>query len=268
VTSTPARSAGHPRQQPTGLDAEDAALARALAPRPERRAALALAAVALLTLGWWMLRLGAHEASLVRWDCGGGSCATNDFAGAAPSLGGMAIVLGALLGAGVVRWVAPAVAAVVATSALLLGWRGAVAEGLVTAGAVRVPVVITGVVLALAAVATVVALVRHVRRVGTLARLAGRRAAWARVTDYDTDEQGRVLGTLHFDDARGVRHAVRTVVPRQAFAVPAQALYDPARPDDAARVRVGLPVQPLTAAARRTQEKALRVRVPLPGDDL
>jgi hypothetical protein len=65
-----------------------------------------------------------------------------------------------------------------------------------------------------------------------------------------------------------MRHAVRTVVPRDAFKRPAQALYDPERPDDPARLRVALAPQPAMAAARVAREQAVRVRVPLPGDDL
>ncbi|MEV0644013.1 hypothetical protein AB0I28_01995 [Phytomonospora sp. NPDC050363] len=45
----------------------------------------------------WTLRLGAREAALVEWDCGGGRCGTNDFAGAAPVLGVLALVAGAYL---------------------------------------------------------------------------------------------------------------------------------------------------------------------------
>ncbi|GIG64505.1 hypothetical protein [Phytomonospora endophytica] len=41
----------------------------------------------LFVAGQWILRLGAREASLVEWECYGGECSTNDFAGAAPVLG-------------------------------------------------------------------------------------------------------------------------------------------------------------------------------------
>jgi hypothetical protein len=61
---------------------------------------------------------------------------------------------------------------------------------------------------------------------------------------------------------------VRTVVPRDAFKRPAQALYDPTRPDDPARTRAVLPAQPLMAVNRQRREQAVRVRVPLPGDEL
>jgi hypothetical protein len=247
---------------------EDEAAARALGERPLGRLVRVLVALGLLVLGWWMLRLGAHDASLVSWDCGGGSCATNDFAGAAPSLGGLAVAAAAVLGATLVGWLAPALALVVASLALLVGWRGAVADGLASEASVRVPVGIAAAVLVLALAGTVVALVAVLRRAGTLARLAGRRSTWARVTDYATDAQGGVLGTVHFDDDRGVRHAVRTTVPRRAFAIPARALYDPARPDDPERLRVALPAQPAMAATRQARERALRVRLPLPGDDL
>ena len=47
----------------------------------------ALGFLVLFVAGQWMLRLGAREASLVEWECGGGECSTNDFAGAAPVLG-------------------------------------------------------------------------------------------------------------------------------------------------------------------------------------
>lgn len=54
-----------------------------------RRAAVVrvLVFLVLAVAAQWMLRLGAREGSLVEWDCYGGECSTNDFAGAAPVLG-------------------------------------------------------------------------------------------------------------------------------------------------------------------------------------
>lgn len=229
------------------------------------RAALA---VALLALGGWLLHLGTHESSLVQWECAAGTCASDQLASAAPFLGVLVLAAAATIALGFLGRATVGLLLAYGAGAALLGWRDAVADGLNTETAVRRPALLVTVLLVVGLVAGVVGGVQSLRRTGLLARLSGRRAAWARVTDYDTDAEGRVLATVHFDDDRGLRHAVRTVVPRDAFKRPAQALYDPERPDDPARLRVVLPGQPATAAARREREQAVRVRVPLPTDDL
>ncbi|RMI13343.1 SHOCT domain-containing protein [Cellulomonas triticagri] len=73
---------------------------------------------------------------------------------------------------------------------------------------------------------------------------------------------------MHFADASGTRHAVRTVVPQDAFKHAPVAYYDPERPDDPARLRVVVPAQPLMAAVRTEREAAVRRLLPLPDDDL
>lgn len=247
-------------------DAPDAA---SVLSRSARRAAgTALAAVVLGAVAWWLLRLGAHDASLVRWECFAGTCATDDFAGAAPVLGAMVLVGAAATAAPLTRWATPGLALVLGSGALLQGWSAAVSDGLTTEQAVRRPVLVAALVLALGLVAALWGGIRVLRGAGLLARLGGRTGAWARVRDYESGTAPVVGATVHFDDARGVRHAVRTRVPRDAFRHPARAYYDPERPDDAERLVVVVPSPPLTAAGRQAREAAVRALVPLPEDDL
>jgi hypothetical protein len=233
-----------------------------------RSVGTALAAVALGAVAWWLLRLGAHDATLVRWECFAGTCATDDFAGAAPVLGGMALLATAAAAAPLTRRATPGLAVVLGAGALLAGWSAAVADGLTTEQAVRRPVLVAALVLALGVVAALWGGVRVLQGTGLPARLGGRTGAWARVRDYESGTGPVVGATVHFDDARGVRHAVRTRVPRDAFRHPARVYYDAERPDDAQRQVVVVPSPPLTAAGRRAHEEAVRVLVPLPEDDL
>ncbi|WP_308281307.1 SHOCT domain-containing protein [Cellulomonas sp. PS-H5] len=233
-----------------------------------RTAGTALAAVALGAVAWWLLRLGAHDATLVRWECFAGTCATDDFAGAAPVLGGLALLAAGATAVPLTRRATPGLAVVLGAGALLAGWSAAVTDGLTTEQAVRRNVLIAALVLALGLVAALWGGVRVLRGAGLLARLGGRTGTWARVRDYESATGPVVGATVHFDDVRGVRHAVRTRVPREAFRHPPRAYYDPERPDDAGRLVVVVPAPPLTAAGRAAREQAVRVLVPLPEDDL
>lgn len=233
-----------------------------------RTAGTALAAVALGAVAWWLLRLGAHDATLVRWECFAGTCATDDFAGAAPVLGGLVLLAAAAVAAPLARRATPGLAVVLGSGALLAGWSAAVTDGLTTEQAVRRPVLVAALVLALGLVAALWGGVRVLRGAGLLARLGGRTGTWARVQDYESGTGPVVGATVHFADAGGVRHAVRARVPREAFQHPPRAYYDPARPDDGERLVVVVPSPPLTAAARRAREQAVRVLLPLPEDDL
>ncbi|MCG7286622.1 SHOCT domain-containing protein [Cellulomonas sp. ACRRI] len=240
----------------------------ALSGSAARTAVTAAVAAGLGVLAWWLLRLGAHDATLVRWECFAGTCATDDFAGAAPVLGGIALLATAAVAWPVARRATPGLAAVLGSGALLTGWSAAVSDGLTTDQAVRRPVLIAALVLALGLVAALWGGVRTLRDAGGLLRLRGRTGTWARVQDYESVPGPVVGATVHFDDARGVRHAVRTRVPRAAFAHPPRAYYDPERPDDPQRLAVVVPPPPLTAAARRARERAVRGLLPLPDDDL
>lgn len=227
-----------------------------------------LVGAGLAAVAWWLLHLGAHDATLVRWECAAATCATDDFAGAAYPLGGMVLVAAGALLLPLLRDATGGVVLTVAASALLAGWTGAVDEGLNTSEAVRWPLRVTTAVLAVGVVGIVVGTVRASRRSGLLARASGLTGTWARVRDYENIDGTRCRATVHFDDARGVRHAVRTEVPRDAFQHPPRAYYDPLRPDDPDRLRVLVPSPPLTASARTAREQAVRVLLPLPGDDL
>lgn len=226
-----------------------------------------VAGLGVAAVGWWMLRLGAHDATLVRWECAAATCATDDFAGGAIPLGALVLAVAAALVLPLLREATTGVLLTVASSALLAGWTGAVADGLTSSDAVRWQIRVSAAVLVVGVVATVVGAVRVVRRSGVPARLSGRTGTWARVRDYENVDGTRCRATVHFDDARGVRHAVRTEVPRDAFRRPPRVYYDPLRPDDADRLRVVVPSAPLTASARQAREQAVRVLLPVPEDD-
>lgn len=227
-----------------------------------------VAGAGLAAVAWWVLRLGAHDATLVRWECAAGTCATNDFAGAAYPLGGMVLVAAGVVLLPLLQQATGGVVLTVAAGALLTGWTGAVDDGLSTSEALRWQVLVSTALLAVGVVGTVVGAVRAVRRSGLVARASGLTGTWARVRDYENVDGTRCRATVHFDDAGGVRHAVRTEVPRDAFKRPPRAYYDPLRPDDPDRLRVLVPSPPVTAAARTAREEAVRRLLPLPGDDL
>lgn len=221
--------------------------------------------VAAAAVGGWLLHLGTRDASLVSWECAVSTCGTNDFAGAAPILGVLALALAGTL---LIRpWrtaAAPAMVLLGSVSALL-GWRSAIDQRLIPAQSVRVWLVITGIIAAVALVLTVLTAVRELRRSAGWWVLLGRQATWGRVTDYRNGD-GRCTGTVHFEDAAGTRYQVHTTVPREAFARPPRVYYDPVSPTDPSRLRIGMPGQPLSAAARRAQIAAVRELLPLPGD--
>lgn len=216
--------------------------------------------------GAWMLHLGTRDASLVEWECAVSTCGTNDFAGAAPMLGGVALILAAVVLTRVLRTAAGPLALLTGALAALLGWRAAVDQRLVTADSVRVWLVVAGSVAAVGAVLLAITGVRELRRSSGYWVLLGRSATWGRVTEYQNTE-GRPTATVHFDDAAGNRHRVRTAVPRDVFRRPPRVYYDPVSPTDPGRLRIGLPGQPLTAQARQEQQRAIRELLPLPGDE-
>lgn len=237
-------------------------------PGTRRRTFTRLAtAAALGALAWWLLWLGAHDATLVRWSCAAATCATDDFAGAGYALGGMALLGTAAVLSGVARGATPGLVVALGAGALRTGWTGAVADRLNTAEAVRWPVLVTTVLVAVGLVWAVVGGVRSARRAGLTPAVAGLTGTWARVRDYEDVDGVRCRATVHFADASGVRHAVRTEVPRDAFRHPPRAYYDPTRPDDPTRLRVVVPAPPATAAARRDRDAAVRLALPLPDDD-
>lgn len=225
----------------------------------------ALVGAGVVASGGWLLWFGAHEWRTVSWECAAGTCATDDFAGAAPVLG--ILVLAAAVGvlAPLTRRATPGLVVAVGSAAWLAGLQAAVRDHLNTEQGVRRTSIVLGVVLALAVVAAVAGAVRSLGP-STVARARGLTRTWARVTDYEDVDGTRCRATVHFDDDRGVRHAVRTEVPRDAFRHAPRAWYDPARPDDAERLRVVVPGQPLAAAARTARDEAVRALLPLPGD--
>ncbi|MBU5421839.1 SHOCT domain-containing protein [Cellulomonas hominis] len=237
-------------------------------PGTRRRTLVHLLLVAGLgALAWWLLRLGAHDATLVRWECAAGTCATDDFAGAGYPLGGMVLAgTGAAL-YNLARGATPGLVVALGAGALRSGWTGAVADGLNTPEAVRWRVLVVTVLLVAGLLWAVVGGLRSARRSGLTARVAGLTGTWARVRDYEDVGGTRCRATVHFADAAGVRHAVRTEVPREAFKQTPRAYYDPLRPDDPERLRVVVPALPPTAAGRRAREAAVRLALPLPDDD-
>lgn len=221
---------------------------------------------ALGAAGAWMLHLGTRDASLVEWECAVSTCGTNDFAGAAPMLGIVALILAAVVLTRALRTAAGPLALLTGAISALSGWRSAIDQRLVTADSLRIWLAVAGVVAAVGTVLLATTGVRELRRSSGYWVLLGRSATWGRVTDYQNTD-GRPMATVHFDDAAGNRHSVRTDVPRDAFRRPPRVYYDPVSPTDPGRLRIGLPGQPLTAHARQEQQRAIRELLPLPGDE-
>lgn len=242
----------------------------ASAPPAPGRGALVLLLVALGAgaLTWWLLWLGAHDATLVRWECAAAQCATDDLAGAAFPLAVFPAGVLVTTLAPLARRATPGLVVALAAGALVTGWTGAVRDGLSPLERVRVPLVVAGALLVAGLVAAVVGGVRSARTSGVGPRLLGLTGTWARVRDYETVDRTRCRATVHYADARGTRYAVRTEVPREAFRHAPRAYYDPLRPGDPSRLRVAVPPQPLGAAGRRARDEAVRALLPLPDDDL
>ncbi|KUL57789.1 hypothetical protein AB0F32_28125 [Streptomyces albidoflavus] len=219
---------------------------------------LRLTACALLAwLVWQVWHLSTYEAADVVWVCDGtGSCGTDHFASVGP-FAGIAAAIG--LGIAAARYLhrsAPGAVVALSAWAALAGWQDALADGKVTRADTSAWFLLVPVELP---VPTWLAVLRWL----TAAALAGaccgafsslyRTAAVARflrgrACAPGTLEGWRSLGRRHgeadllFADERGVRHRVPVVVARRALTrETVLAVYDPARPGDAARTRAALP---------------------------
>lgn len=240
-----------------------------------RGAVSAVVGAGLGVLGVWLLYVGARDAAQVEWECAVSTCGTNDFAGTAPMLGVMALVLTGLLLTRTVRTVAAPLTVLAGALAMLLGWRSAIGQRLVTVdnltmtplfGRGRGWLVVVGLVGVVALVLTVLAAVHELRRASGYWVLLGRRATWGRVADYENTGEDPTA-TVHFADENGTRYSVRMPVPRDAFRRPPRVYYDPVSPTDPDRLRIGMPGAPLTGRGRDEQLAAVRQLLPLPGDD-
>ncbi|MFD3952531.1 hypothetical protein ACFWRC_21200 [Streptomyces albidoflavus] len=219
---------------------------------------LRLTACALLAwLVWQVWHLSTYEAADIVWVCDGtGSCGTDHFASVGP-FAGIAAAIG--LGIAAARYLhqsAPGAMVALSAWAALAGWQDALADGKVTRADTSAWFLLVPVELPLP---TWLAVLRWL----TAAALAGaccgavsslyRTAAVARflrgrACAPGTLEGWRSLGRRHgeadllFADERGVRHRVPVVVARRALTrETVLAVYDPARPGDAARTRAALP---------------------------
>lgn len=218
---------------------------------------LRLTACALLAwLVWQLWHLSTYEAADVVWVCAGrGGCGTDHFASVGP-FAGLAAATG--LGAAARHLHRSAPGAVVALSAwaALAGWQDALADGKVTRADTSAWFLLVPVELP---VPTWLAVLRWLTAAGLAGACWGafsslyRTAAVARflrgrASAPGTLEGWRSLGRRHgeadllFADERGVRHRVPVVVSRRALTrETVLAVYDPARPGDAARTRAALP---------------------------
>ncbi|MDI3347896.1 hypothetical protein QKW45_29640 [Streptomyces sp. AJ-1] len=211
---------------------------------------LRLTACALLAwLVWQVWHLSTYEAADVVWVCDGtGSCGTDHFASVGPFAG--------IAAARYLHRSAPGAVVALSAWAALAGWQDALADGKVTRADTSAWFLLVPVELPLP---TWLAVLRWL----TAAALAGaccgavsslyRTAAVARflrgrACAPGTLEGWRSLGRRHgeadllFADERGVRHRVPVVVARRALTrETVLAVYDPARPGDAARTRAALP---------------------------
>jgi hypothetical protein len=215
-----------------------------------------------------LIRHATHYFTTVQWDCGGRGCGTNDLAGGAPVLGITALVLGAVLLIGTIRTVSAPLAVLAGSTAAFVGWQDAVADRLVTAESVRVW---TTIVLATGAIGLVLVLLtgfREIKKSGAFWMLSGRSVTWGRVTNFENIEGDRrhCYGTVHFDDANGSRHSVRTLVPRETLRRPPRVYYKPSNLSDLGTVRIGMPSEPMMGTSREAQLRAVRALLPLPSD--
>jgi hypothetical protein len=192
---------------------------RSLLAKPSFAGVSPLVGAALSVAGVVLLSRGTHRASQVQWECFAGRCGTDDFTGAAPKFGLLALALGAILLSGALRTVAAPLATLAASGAVLVGLRGAVTDHLVTSDSVRGWTIATSVLCALSLVLTTIAGVRELRKSSAYWVLLGRASAWGRVRDYEDIDGRRCYGAVHFDDMAGNRYAVRTHVPREGSSV-------------------------------------------------
>jgi hypothetical protein len=182
------------------------------------------------------------------------------------TLGLLFICLGSLLLSGVVRTVATPLAVLLSCSAIVGGWQCAISDELITLRKIGAWMFVLAAAGTVALVFTLVNAVRELRRSSFYRMLLGHCATWGRVTNGERLDKHGLQGTVHFDDVNGVRHSVRTLVPRDALKRPIRVYYDPARPDDVKTLRVGMPVQPMSAVKRDAIKSAVRAALPLPRD--
>lgn len=108
-----------------------------------RRPLFLVASILLLALACWGGYGFAYAADLMEWDCGGGSCATND----PRSLGLVVAIFGTvgavLLSGFAVGLIGPAIAIAAAAFSFRRGLEDAISAGHTAAGSVGVPMTFT-----------------------------------------------------------------------------------------------------------------------------
>lgn len=219
----------------------------------------AMRATACLLMAWqvWMVwYIASHEAAGVRWTCDGtGSCASDQFASAAPIVGvGSAVVLG-LISARFLHRATPGAMAALSAVAAVAGWHDALAEGRVERDSTTsfhlffpfAEFTVSAWLTFLWCVAGAGCLAAWWGAAVSLRRTAGLRRLSRRCATADAVLEGwRSAGGTYgeavvvFDDAAGVCHRVPVVVERVALRRDVRVVYDTDRPDDPARTRVAL----------------------------
>ncbi|MEV0057977.1 hypothetical protein AB0H34_46745 [Saccharopolyspora shandongensis] len=100
---------------------------------------MAVVWLVLTPLTWWALHSFAHYVDTLDWDCGGGSCATNDGLGGAMPLAIVGGIAASVVGGFALGAIAPAITLGGLGVSFLLGLRAAVADGFTPEHTIGVP---------------------------------------------------------------------------------------------------------------------------------
>lgn len=90
---------------------------------------VALISAAVATLGGWCAYSFGHLTDTVSWDCGGGSCATNDLISLFMPAAFMSTLAACVFGAWAMGLIAPALFIAVTSWAFRSGVQAAIADG-------------------------------------------------------------------------------------------------------------------------------------------
>ncbi|MDJ1134972.1 hypothetical protein [Streptomyces iconiensis] len=205
---------------------------------------------------WLVFRVSAYDAVMIDWSCDSQGCGSDDFASAAPLLGGASVLALGFLAARFLHRATPGCVVALAALANVSGWREALDEGraaegtrvdwplLLPFGRLSVAQWLTSlwVITAVAVLCAVWGAAFSVRRTAAVLRyFRGRATAEAELSGWQRTGRGRGAVTVRFEDGRGVAYEVPTVVEMAALGRPVLAVYDEARPEDPATTRVAIP---------------------------
>ena len=123
--------------------------------RGNRKVLAAVGAIVLVAVATWAAYTFAYTADQMDWDCGGGSCATNDPRSFAMPLALLGTVGAVLLSGYAVGLIGPAITIALPAWFFRMGVLDAVEAGFSPEGSVTAPMVVTTIALIVAAVCAV-----------------------------------------------------------------------------------------------------------------